>query len=579
MLLLLSFQQKISREQFFSILHRFTINDMKQIFFSFLILVFAGQLQAQVVSQRQALIAANTYFRTHTGRENAELSVRNAPLLRGQGLSGASVAYYVCQPADGKGFVIVSGTKAAIPILAYSPFNTFPMNNIPPSVEYLLEDYRTQLESIAQHHLKPSASISSNWEALETGSYATAESSIQFGPLLTTKWSQGAPYNGQCPFGAVTGCVATAMAQIMKYWNYPTVGQGGLVSYTDNQGDVTGTFAAQIGGTVYDWQNMTNTYPETPSASISALAVSKLMNHCGVSVCMDYGAEESSAFSSWVPYALTTYFGYEPLITLAYRELVPNDADWKSAIKNEIVSSRPVYYCGTNGQGGHAWVCDGYLDDLFSMNWGWGGQYDAFYTLDNLNPGNIYLVGAYHTHRMLTGIKPPNCRHNYEGYGTLNSQNIEVANYIHLYTNIPSSAVVNLNAFSEVTLYPGFTANAGCTMNAYIQGCDGFSAPSSEERSDTMAEVYLMPVTDFSIAPNPFSTATTITYRLEEAQNVDIRIFNATGTLVSTPVQPQRQEAGDYSFTFGEADLPIGLYFLVAQLGDRRVTKRLVRTQ
>ncbi|MBV6439868.1 MAG: hypothetical protein EPGJADBJ_01523 [Saprospiraceae bacterium] len=145
-----------------------------------------------------------------------------------------------------------------------------------------------------------------------------------------------------------------------------------------------------------------------------------------------------------------------------------------------------------------------------------------------------------------------------------------------------------------VQLNPGFEAHEGSTFHAVIDGCGGAYQlaipPEVEEWMAAMQHDHQSPQDDqpdtkekteiqFSASPNPFTTSTTIAYQLDEPENVEIRIFNATGLLIATPVQPQRQEAGDYSFTFAADDLPAGVYFLVAQMGDRRVTKRLVRTQ
>ena len=269
---------------------------------------------------------------------------------------------------------------------------------------------------------------------LDKNNFRLNQSSVQFSsvqPLVTTKWGQAPYVNDQCPldeengieqngYRAVTGCPATAMAQIMKYWNYPEQGTG-FKSY-DHQ--TYGTLSANFGGTYYNWNSMT-TYVNTPNE-----AVAKLMYHCGVAVEMGYGPQESGSYviEGYTPSieqtcenAYKTYFGYDPdsmqgiirSYTNGTGDFIVNysDSEWINLMKDELNSSRPIQYAGYGGGGGHTWVCDGYdNNDFFHMNWGWGGQSDGYFTLISLSPDELGTgggIGDYNnTQQALIGIQP-----------------------------------------------------------------------------------------------------------------------------------------------------------------------------
>ena len=226
-------------------------------------------------------------------------------------------------------------------------------------------------------HSNPSGS------SAQTGTFSisrTCTPSI-VGPLLVTTWDQIAPYNALCPSDpnarpdcngrVLTGCVATAMAQIMKYHEHPPQGVGSH-SYTHS---TYGTLSANFGDATYQWSNM----PPALTAESSS-DVATLMYHCGVAVEMDYGAEGSSPTKD-VPNALSTYFGYDQSIKHIYQSNYKSD-DWYTILRTELDAGRPIYYSGDNGVDGHAWVCDGYnSENHFHFNWGWGGDYlnDAWF--------------------------------------------------------------------------------------------------------------------------------------------------------------------------------------------------------
>jgi hypothetical protein len=195
------------------------------------------------------------------------------------------------------------------------------------------------------------------------------------GPLLSTKWNQGQYYNASCPVDAEgtdghvpVGCVAVAMAQVMKYHNYPVTGTGSH-SYSH---PVYGTLSANFGATTYNWASM----PDSLSKYDSDVAT--LLYHVGVSVEMDYTPDQSGAYMSDAAYALETYFKYSNSLSYVWKSSYSTD-EWTTILRTEIDNKRPILYSG-HGTGGHAFVCDGYSgSDYFHFNWGWGGSEDNYF--------------------------------------------------------------------------------------------------------------------------------------------------------------------------------------------------------
>ena len=304
------------------------------------------------------------------------------------------------------GFVIVSADDRAPEILGYSDAGPFDIDSLPDNFRYLLNSYAAELESLAA---APEA-VALSAKKVERSTQATGKS---VAPLLgSILWDQGDPYNRQCPVmsdggRSVVGCVATAMAQIMGYHQWPEKGTGTIPGYTTrSQGLVIDE--ENIENTYYDWDHITPVYT-SESTDEEQNAVATLMYHCGISVGMDYGYE-SGAFSQDVPEALTTYFGYNRNMKLLNR-LYYTKAEWDSIIRHELDEKRPVYYSGASAQGGHAFVCDGYdTNGLFHINWGWSGLSNGYFMLSNLTPaaqGTGGSNGGFNwSQAIITGIQP-----------------------------------------------------------------------------------------------------------------------------------------------------------------------------
>lgn len=272
---------------------------MNKIFTICLLLSLYYQAISKPVSESSARLVGRNFLSTKT---NASLANKTGPLvvLAYQATSPGSTAapntvsqalYYVYN--IGNGFVIVSGDDAANPILAYSNEGNFNQQKISPSISYWLSGYQKQIQYIIDNNIKPTSAITAKWDALINNTQQpSALSTLTVSPMMSTTWNQSPYYNDLCPYDnvkdsfTVTGCVATAMAQVMKYWNYPTTGSG-FYSYSDPH---YGTQSANFSSTTYAWDSMPN------AVSNANNAVATLMYHCGVSLNMTYGVDESSSY-------------------------------------------------------------------------------------------------------------------------------------------------------------------------------------------------------------------------------------------------------------------------------------------
>lgn len=324
---------------------------------------------------------------------------------------------YLFVPTDGRGFVLVSADDCARPVLAYSREGVFDAEAMPDHVATWVGGYRREIASLRAVGAEASEEVRRQWDDPKPSAKAGG-----VGPLLTTQWSQSPYYNARCPYSAgstsrvVTGCVATAMAQVMKYWNHPAVGHGSHSYMLGQLGQLRVDY-----DTAYRWWQMPDRLKRsTPAAQVDAVA--QLMYHVGVSVSMSYGVNSSgaqvlarhSSNGASAEAALRSYFRYSPFLRGEVK-MGHSDSAWAALMKGEIDSRRPVLYSGFDHSGGHAFVLDGYKPEggryYFHVNWGWGGSYDGYYTIDSLSPGGGGTGGnATYTFNLnnaaLVGIQP-----------------------------------------------------------------------------------------------------------------------------------------------------------------------------
>ena len=288
---------------------------------------------------------------------------------------------YVVSSGDNAGYVMVAGDDVVInPVLGYSTGGEFDYGTAPDNLKWWIGEYARMIEYAAEHGMAVAAA---------------PKFDTSLDPLIKTHWNQDYPYNNLCPWlsedmQGYTGCVATAMAQVMKYHEWPERGTGSH-TYTDpNCGQ---TLSANFGETTYRWDLMPNDYDGSwTDEQIEAVAT--LMAHCGVAVDMQYMPDGSGAYSSDVPGALVNYFGYAKDIIRRDRDYY-TQSEWIEMMKAELDAARPVYYHGQSTGGGHAFVIDGYnTDGYFHVNWGWGSQSDDYYQLATLDPYSGQGIGG-----------------------------------------------------------------------------------------------------------------------------------------------------------------------------------------
>lgn len=328
--------------------------------------------------------------------------------------------YYVFNNSE-QGFIIISADDNVIPILGYSTEGTFDPNNIPSSVQKWFEGYKSQIREAIDNNIAATTEIKAQWAAYSNGTQSNPPTAPKaaVAPMLQTKWNQSPYVNDLCPYDnqnaerTVTGCVATAMAQIMKFWNQPATGSG-FHSYNHSK---YGTLSANFGSTTYQYGSMPNTVNSANSA------VSTLMYHCGISVDMNYdiganGGSGAYVISSESPvthcseYAFKTYFGYKSTLSGKARKNY-SESQWISMLKSELDAGRPVLYAGFGSGGGHCFVCDGYDNNsYFHFNWGWGGAYDGYFAINALNPSGVGTgggSGGFNSgHQAIFNLEPTN---------------------------------------------------------------------------------------------------------------------------------------------------------------------------
>ena len=289
--------------------------------------------------------------------------------------------FYVFNAGKNQGYIIAGADDRIPAVLGYSNSGTFDPQNVPANMQAWLQSYSDQMEYLNRH---PEAAAPQNTVIGEPIS-----------PLIQTHWDQGSPYNDLCPIDegarSLTGCVATAMAQVMYFWKHPAATTEVIPGYTT---ETKGLTVAEIpAGTAIDWDNMQLKYSGSES-SVQKTAVANLMLLCGTAVYMNYTSKGSGTWGGYVGQALLQYFDYDQATKYEER-LGYRTAEWNQKVYDELKAGRPLYYDGASSGSGHAFVIDGYGgDDYFHVNWGWGGSSDNYFLLSILDPDNNSGAGA-----------------------------------------------------------------------------------------------------------------------------------------------------------------------------------------
>ena len=320
-------------------------------------------------------------------------------------------AFYLFNNGGNKGFVIVSGDDRLPEVIGYATSGTMAEDNMPIQLKSLLDAFEKQYGEMAGDDTRLESVMAERMALAES----SAAANVTVTPLLgNIEWDQGTPYNKLCPTftngQAVTGCVATAMAQVIRYYRYPTQKKNNITSYTSKSGFTSSEITAS--STTYDYDKMLGQYVSGNYSDKQASAVATLMLHCGCAVQMEYGVYESGAITSSTSHVLGAYFAYDKS-TLAFVDRCDYSLEeWCSIIDHELSNNRPIIYEGrTLSNEGHAFVCDGANGDgFYHINWGWSGSGNGYFDISLLNPFDAESTtgaGGYNTGMGMTiGIKP-----------------------------------------------------------------------------------------------------------------------------------------------------------------------------
>ena len=339
---------------------------------------------AGVVTQEEARQKAIAFL----SQRNASVQQKGMRLAaKGSQLSPAATdaLYYVFNAGQTDGYVIVSGDDRTPAILGYATDGSYDEANMPENMRAWMAEYDRQLRFLAEH---PNVGVAK----------VTLDEHKAIAPLLKTTWGQSEPYNNLCPLDPITnersytGCVATAMAQLLAYYQYPSQTTAIIPAYTSQgrNGDIN---MPAVPVTTIDWDNILTSYGGT-TTTVQNTAVATLMKLCGSSLQMKYSSEASSASSQRLAYALKHYFDYDGATAFVLRDLYCAN-EWHNMIYNEIANKRPVCYSGSSIGGGHEFVIDGYdKEGLFHVNWGWNGSSNNYFLLSILDSNNNSGAGA-----------------------------------------------------------------------------------------------------------------------------------------------------------------------------------------
>lgn len=437
--------------------------------------------QAKEIALRQA---------AQLGISMDEASSAKAKSKRVKSVSGEVPAYYVFPNGEGKGFTVVSGDDRLPEVVGYSDKGTYDEENLPSNYVGFMKAYEEMVGQLDNGDSRASASIAEA-KALRSSGYQQPT----VAPLLgSIQWNQMIPYNKMCPMynstdRSVTGCVATAMAQVMMYYQYPKTLQADIPAYVTRTKYLS---IPQINkGESYDWNNMLPQYASYEPLNYTdaqAAAVAKLLYHCGAACEMDYG---SSSGANVTPAILSTYFGYDSDLMQDLNRDVFTLAEWSQIMDKELSARRPILYSGRSSDGGHEFVCDGTDGNgLYHINWGWGGYQDGYFDVTILNPdkggaGSGSAPDGYNQYcSMIVGIAPDN--------GKVDEPLVDVAPVVMLgsgrsslgFTKSTRSKVTETFRVTTNNLLSNQSAKDFTGYFAYgIQQADGIYKPLSKSSS------------------------------------------------------------------------------------------------
>jgi len=388
-------------------------------------------IAGEVAHNRAQSVAQNWLQRSMTDKQltgNIEYAIiGQEPIV----VDNETVGYnFLLRPA---GHIIVPSRDELPVVKLYSYKTTLSMHDDSNIVQWIKEELSLLNDALEEHaaelatvdHAKTKNGLlwamfdrdqASFSQKLAQAPVAQSTEVGQIGPLLSTIWDQGAPFNQYTPRwydgkATLTGCVATAAAQIMKYWNYPATGQGST-SYSWYDGSVNKTLSANFASSTYNWNAMADNYGGG-SSTAQGEAVAKLMSDVGIAFQMKYGTSDIGGSSAYISKGATVfpdYFGYKDSVSVVYRSDYASDTAWMQLFRNEIQNGRPVEFGIFTPTSGHAIVVDGYRDspaEQIHLNMGWSGSYDGWYVSNNIVTGSNNWSDVNDQHAVI-GIEPAN---------------------------------------------------------------------------------------------------------------------------------------------------------------------------
>ena len=482
-------------------------------------LVPLASVAAPVDAQAALETASQFLSKPHAGRT---MVPRNAHALRlvhnePSSVLSQAVDYYIFD--DGGCFVIVSGDDCAQAVLAYGD-GTLDMRKLPCNTQWMLDHYKQQMEWLYAH---PDARMEPSF---------TSRTVVE--PLLPCTWSQGTPYYDQCPkyHGeyCATGCIATAMAQVMYYWKYPDA-LPDLPAYTSRTYRIP---VPALPGTTLDWDSMLDGYYFRHYTTAQGEAVATLMRYCGQGSSMDYGTDGSGSYG-WNQLVGMQVFGYNLSARQLHRDDYSAD-EWNALMLQDLAEGIPILYTGTGEVGGHAYVIDGFDGSMYHINWGWEGTCDGYFALDAFSPRDWdFSYDQEMLHRLYPEI------YNYSG-----PYDLEVAGVFYKVVGHEATVTYSTPTFNsyegrvdipaQVTA-GGETYNVTAIGNNAFRGCDGLTAvtlPSTIRHIGKYAFKDCVSLTRLTL---PGSVAT-----------IDYAAFEGCTGLLSLAMNDGIEEIGYYAF-------------------------------
>ena len=395
------------------------------------VLISCVLMAAPVDLNKAQRVAGNIYAeRSNTGTMEG-FNLRSVDIFNDNAVN----LIYVFQ-LESEGFILVAGDDRVQPLLAYSFESSFVMEDMPSTVSWMIDAYKGMISNMIESDESATEEVNAKWEKYYTGNGLNTRNRAIVGPLLESTINQSGGWNNYCPDGGCgadevpNGCVAVSMVAVMHYWQYPVIGAGDNSCYCGG----FGTQSADFGAAYYDYAAMGD-------AIASSDAAAYLLWHAGVATNMDYDCEGSGTMVQGgypsAEYAMKNNFLYKSSMYDTYQYNSTSDAAWIATLANEIDNNRPIIHTGYNEEGGHAWNIDGYDDDMFHMNFGWGGQSNGYYAVTGDNPYDTWLDGI-----ALINIEPE----------SLNRLNLKLTSYSSYETSGDGDAVINPGETFEIVI-------------------------------------------------------------------------------------------------------------------------------